>query len=95
MIHECKVQCHTVNIEEAELLGIEDIGKWLPFIIDLDMVYGAKMATDEIDDDLFNCTTVYTEVGDTYIINTPFTKFSKLLLDHKTKKNDGRSKTTS
>ena len=91
MLHECKVQCHTMKLEEVDLIGIEDPGKWLPFILDIDMVYGAKMTTDDIDDELFNCTTVYTEIGDSYIIDTPFTKFSKLFSKHKNQQNDRRS----
>lgn len=78
MIHECKVQCHTMNPTEMDVLGIkEDEGKWLPFIFDMEMVNAAKLSSDEKDSPAYNCTTIFTRNGDTFIIDTPFKEFSK------------------
>ena len=78
MIHECKVQCHTVNPSEMELLGIkEDTGKWLPFIFDMNMIIAAKLSSDEEDSPTYNCTTIFTDSGDTFIIDTPYEEFFK------------------
>jgi hypothetical protein len=82
MIHECKVQCHTVDRKTAELTGIEDEGKWLPFIFDMSMVQAAKLSSDEHDSPTYNCTTVFTVDGDTYIIDTPCTEFFKKFKDY-------------
>jgi hypothetical protein len=70
MVHECKVQCHSMPLSDIENMGIEDHGKWLPFIFDMDMVDAAKMSSDEIDSPTYNCTTIFTKGGDTYIIDT-------------------------
>jgi hypothetical protein len=36
------------------------------------------MATDEDEDGTQYCTTVYTETGDIYILNTPYREFNKI-----------------
>jgi len=77
MIHECKVQCHSMNIKDMDALGIEDNGKWLPFIFDMDMVEAAKLSSDELDSPTYNCTTIFTRGGDTYIIDTDPQEFFK------------------
>jgi len=75
MIHECRIHCYAMDKNTAEMAGIEDPGKWMPFIFDMWMVKAAKMASDEQDSPLFNCTTVFTNTGDTYVIDTLYTEF--------------------
>jgi len=77
MTHQCKVQCHTMDPTTAELTGLEDKGKWLPFIFNMDIVDGAKLSSDEEDSPTFNCTTIFTTQGDTYIIDTFYEEFFK------------------
>ncbi len=77
MIHECKVQCHTVDPKTAELTGLEDKGKWLPFIFNMDIIDAAKLSSDEEDSPTYGCTTIFTSQGDTYIIDTPYEEFFK------------------
>jgi CMP-N-acetylneuraminic acid synthetase len=75
--HECKVYCYSIPEEQAKSLNIEDQGRWLPFTIYLGSVNAFKMSTDEEDPTQF-CTTIYTDTGDVYIIDTPYVKFSKI-----------------
>jgi hypothetical protein len=82
MIHECKVQCHAMDPKTAELMGFDDSGKWLPFIFDMDMVEAAKMSSDESETATFNCTTIFTKSGDTYIINTPYKEFFEKFIEY-------------
>jgi len=77
MTHQCKVQCHTVDPKTIELTGIEDTGKWLPFIFNLSIIDGAKMTSDDADSEVYHCTTIFTSTGDTYIIDTPYEAFFK------------------
>ena len=77
MVHVCKVQCFTMDSKTAEDLGIEDPGKWLPFTFNMDIIDGAKMTTDEKDAPEYNCTTIYTNTGTTFIIDTPYEEFFK------------------
>ena len=61
-----------------DLLGMkEDEGKWLPFIFDMEMISAAKLSSDEKDSPAYNCTTIFTNNGDTFIIDTPFKEFFK------------------
>lgn len=78
MIHSCKVHCHALPIEKAADLNMDDPGKWLPFSFHLGMVIACKMTSDDPEDDVYNCTTIYTEQNDSYIINTPFAEFDRL-----------------
>lgn len=78
MYHECKVYCHAMTQEQAEILNITDAGKWLPFTIYLGCVNAFKMSTDEEEDSTTFCTTVYTDTGDIYILDTPYTEFNKI-----------------
>ena len=77
MVHECKVQCHAVDPKTIEITGIEDAGKWMPFIFYMDVVNMAKLSSDEEDSANFNCTTIFTTTGDTFIIDTPYEVFFK------------------
>lgn len=78
MIHTCNIHCHALDLEKADLMGIEDKGKWLPFAFHLDIVIACKLTTDEEDQLVYNCTTIFTDHGDTYIIDTPFTEFQTI-----------------
>lgn len=84
MTHQCKVQCHSMDIKTAEDLGIEDAGKWLPFIFNMEIVDAAKLASDEEDSSAYNCTSIYTTTGNTYIIDTPYEEFFKKFLEFNT-----------
>ena len=78
MIHHCNLHCHTIDPVQVENLQLTDHGKWLPFTFHMDMVVGCKMTTDDVDDQLYNCTTLFSEQGDTFIIDTTYNKFSLL-----------------
>lgn len=78
MIHECNIHCHAIEIDKADLMGLEDKGKWLPFIFHLSIVIAAKMTTDDSDEVTHNCTSVFTEHGDSYIIDTPYKEFAAM-----------------
>jgi len=76
MIHRCKVHCHTINPTEMNLLGLnDDGGKWLPFAIDIGVVTAAKMSTDEIGEPSYNCTSIFTNTGETFILDTHYLDF--------------------
>jgi hypothetical protein len=77
MVHQCKVQCHSIDPKTLELTGTDDEGKWMPFIFHMDIINLAKLSSDEEDSASYNCTTIYTEAGDTFIIDTPYDEFFK------------------
>lgn len=85
MIHECNVNCRTIDVLTVESLGISDPGKWLPFFIDLDQVYAAKLTTDDDDDITFGCTTIFCYDGEVFVIDTPYDKFKKVFINYKKK----------
>ena len=82
MIHECNINCKTMEFGMTESLGIDDPGKWLPFIFHLDLIEAIKMTTNDIDEPLFNCSTIFTVNGDAYIVDTSYKKLSKLFIDY-------------
>lgn len=82
MIHNCNIHCHTLDIEKVELMGIEDKGQWMPFAFHLDTVVACKLTSLDEDSLVYNCTTVFTDHGDTYIIDTPFKKFLPVFTNH-------------
>lgn len=84
MTHECKVQCHTMDIRTAQDLGIEDIGKWLPFIFQMDIVDAAKLSSDDDDSPTYNCTTIFCRSGESYIIDTPYAEFFQKFMEWNT-----------
>ena len=75
MTHQCKVQCFSMDSKTAEDLGIEDKGKWLPFVFNMDIINAAKLASDEEDAATYNCTVIYTTNGDNFIIDTLYEEF--------------------
>lgn len=92
MIHSCRIHCHTMDTEKADLMGIKDTGKWLPFAFHMDVVIACKVTSDDPSEPVVDCTTIFTDSGDTYIIDTPydrfFTKFKKY---HDTEEEDSSS----
>lgn len=82
LIHQCKIHCHSIDPGQLDLMGVDDVGKWMPFAFHLDIVVAIKLSTDEEDLLPYNCTTVFTENGDTYIIDTPYTEFEQIFLEH-------------
>jgi len=63
-------------------MGIEDKGQWMPFAFHLDVVVAIKLTSQEEDSFVYNCTTVFTEHGDNYIIDTPYVEFLPLFTGH-------------
>lgn len=84
MLHECNLNCHSMDPKDLDSLGIEDTGKWMPFIFHLSMVEAAKLTSDDVDSPLYNCTTIFTNSGDAYIIDTPHKQFFKLYKEYNT-----------
>lgn len=78
MIHTCNIHCHTMDLDKADLLGVDDKGKWLPFAFHMDIVIACKLTTDDEEELVYGCTTVFTDNSDTYIIDTPYTEFITL-----------------
>lgn len=80
MKHVCNIHCHTLDVDKMEMMGIEDKGQWMPFAIDTDSVVACKLTSLEEDTLTFGCTTLFTENGDTFIIDTPYDKFLKIFM---------------
>lgn len=78
-IHSCNLHCHSIDPDKIELMGLEDKGKWMPFSFHMDIVIACKL-TSEDEENLHNCTTLFTEHGDAYIIDTPFTEFQQMFI---------------
>jgi hypothetical protein len=83
IVHQCNVNCHAMEAEQAKLLGVEDLGKWMPFMFDMDMVVAAKLTSDDEEAFTYNCTTIFTNGGDTYVIDTPYTEFFRIYKEYK------------
>lgn len=78
VIHRCKIHCHTIDPDKMDLMGMEeDRGKWMPFSFHMGTVVACKLSSDEEDLLPFGCTTIFTEQGDTYIIDTPYEEFEE------------------
>ena len=84
MIHECNLNCHTMDPSKMGDLGIEDNGKWMPFIFHMGMVEAAKLTSDESPMSTYGCTTIFTNTGDAYIIDTPYAEFFELFKKYNT-----------
>ena len=85
MIHVCNVFCRTIDAEQLESLNLKDEGKWLPFCFKLDIVDGIKLANDDPEDLSYNCTTVFCNSGDTYIIDTLYDVFQPIFIKYNSK----------
>lgn len=79
-IHQCNLHCHAMDPMQVENMGIKDPGKWLPFSIHMDIIVGCKLTSDDRDESTYNCTTLYTEQGDSFIIDTPYYEFNPLFI---------------
>lgn len=84
MIHSCNIHCHSMDIAQVDLLGVEDKGKWLPFAFHMDIVIACKLTNDDEEDVTYGCTTVFTDHNDTYIIDTPYKEFLPLFMTYHT-----------
>jgi hypothetical protein len=84
IIHECNVQCHAMDVKTADLIGLEDVGKWMPFVFHMSIVDAAKLSSDDEDSISYNCTTVLTNTGDSYIIDTNYKEFFKKFIKYNT-----------
>lgn len=83
MIHKCKVQCHTISPTDIDKFGLEeDNSKWLPFAIDLGTINAIKLTTDDHDASSYGCSTIFTNNGDTFILDTPYDKLLKKWSDY-------------
>jgi hypothetical protein len=71
-----------MDIKTAEALGMEDNGKWLPFIFDMDIIDAAKMSSDDPESSAFNSTTIFTKNGDTFIIDTHYKEFFAKFIEY-------------
>lgn len=78
MVHTCNIHCHTMDLDRADLLGVDDKGKWLSFAFHMDIVVACKQTSDDEEEVVYNCTTIFTDSNDTYIIDTPYTEFFTL-----------------
>jgi hypothetical protein len=57
-------------------MGLDkDLGKWMPFAFNMDIVAAMKLTSDDYEELTYNCTTIFTDYGDTYIIDTNFEDF--------------------
>jgi hypothetical protein len=83
-----------MDIKTAESLGLEDLGKWLPFVFHMEIIDAAKLSSDEEDSPTFNCTTIFTKNGDTFIIDTTPTDFFKKFIEYNTLTFPGEDDTT-
>jgi anthranilate/para-aminobenzoate synthase component II len=48
----------------------------------MDIVVACKLTSLEEDSLTYNCTTIFTEHGDTYIIDTQYAEFQKMFVDY-------------
>lgn len=82
MLHECNLNCHTMDLSKLSDLGIDDDGKWMPFMFDMDIVEACKLTSDDEDLLTYDCTTIFTRGGDAYIIDTPYRTFFNILKEY-------------
>lgn len=80
-----------MDLDKADLMGIQDKGKWLPFAFHLDIVIACKLTTDDEEEIVSGCTTVFTDQGDTYIIDTPYTEFQTIFQLYHSENQPGKS----
>lgn len=82
MIHTCNVQCYSIDPETTDALGLKENTIWLPFAFHMDIVLAIKKTTDDPDEPSYNCTTIFTELNDTYVLDTPYDQFLPLFVRH-------------
>lgn len=77
-VHSCNLHCHTIDPTKLERMGIDDDpGQWMPFSFLMDSVASCKLTSNEEELLVYNCTTIFTVDGDTYIIDTPYEDFQQ------------------
>lgn len=75
MICSCNVYCRSKTESELEDLGVTSDsipGIWLPFTFMYEYLMAIKTASDDKEDDTYNCTNIYMDNGDVFIIDTPY-----------------------
>ena len=82
-LHECNIHCHTMTPDKMDLLSIEeDQGKWMPFMFNLDIVVAAKQTSEDPEESTYNATTIFTDAGYTYVIDTSYLEFFRIWKQH-------------
>lgn len=90
MVHTCNIYCHSFDLEQPDLFRVNDMkGKWMPFAFHMDVVIACKLTSDEEDQDTINCTTVFTDQNDTYILDTPFSEFVRIFKEYHSGESSG------
>jgi hypothetical protein len=83
IVHKCKIHCHTIDPLKLDVMGMDDDkGKWMSFAFHMGIVVACKLSSDEEDLLAYGCTTVFTDQGDTYIIDTPYREFEEKFIRH-------------
>lgn len=79
MVHKCNIHCHDIDPEKMHIMGMDDNenSTWMPFCFHMGIVIACKLSDNEVGGFSYNCTTVYTEQGDTYSIDTPYREFEE------------------
>ena len=75
MICSCNVYCNTKTESKLEDLGLslEDVpGHWLPFTFKYEYLMAIKVASDDVEDDLYNCTVLFMDNDDTFVIDLSY-----------------------
>lgn len=75
MICSCQVYCRSKTEREMEDMGITADaipGIWLPFTFMYEYVTAIKSSGNDPDEEVYNCTTVYMENGDAFVIDVPY-----------------------
>jgi hypothetical protein len=86
MLHKCNIHCYSIDEDIADYTGVEDSGKWLPFMFSLDIITAIKCTTDEEEDLSYNCSTIFPTVGDIFTIDTPYTIMMSIWNEYYSKK---------
>jgi hypothetical protein len=66
-----------------ESLGLEDLGIWLPAVIDLAQVECVKLATDNEDQPGYNMASMYMKSEGSYITDIPFSVLKQVFIKFK------------
>lgn len=90
VVHKCKIHCHSIDPSKMEIMGLDvDQGKWMPFCFHMSTIIACKLSSDEDDVLAYGCTTLFTEQGDTYIIDTPYEEFEEKFIRYNDDYDDG------
>lgn len=83
MVIECNIYCRSMDAVMEESLGIEDLGIWLPAIIDMAQVECVKLATDQNDQAGYNMASLYMKSEGSYITDIPYTVMKSMYIKYK------------